>query len=377
MEADIKKSAEPIMKEFDKVQASNFAREVTPAVCGRLDSAASIGAAPLRSCRGSDMDPSRHSRDRFPFPFAGTFSQYVQETMAEILASSAYDTSTVAEGREASVTLRNLANSDGDGDEGDDVCCSVPREVLEEGEAPDTTMFGTTSLHSFAQLVQHVDIDCIVKVLYKHKPDRKVGHLVVLGPNGFQLCTCLQLMRLGLQCRHVFAALVTHLKRGGDFRGDSIHPRWRSSGGRWSLETAGLGKFEGDESCESYDGGFTGDWGQVDDFGDLPEESTSSRIAVARGRTYANLMEMCQRAVRMFVDNMTTDFQATDQYMFGALMRAVQDHVKRGDGGGAESLNAIKDPPVYQTRNRKQKRHKDCTEARGGASAKRVKTEKE
>ena len=69
-------------------------------------------------------------------------------------------------------------------------------------------MFGTTSLHSFAQLVEKVDIDCIVKVLCKHMPDRKVGHLVVLGPNGFQLCTCLKLMRRGLQCRHVLAALV-------------------------------------------------------------------------------------------------------------------------------------------------------------------------
>ena len=58
---------------------------------------------------------------------------------------------------------------------------------------PDITMFGTTSLASFHRFVAGVEIDSIVKVLYKHKPDREVGHLVVIGPGGFQLCTCLQL----------------------------------------------------------------------------------------------------------------------------------------------------------------------------------------
>lgn len=88
--------------------------------------------------------------------------------MAEMMASSAYDTSTIAEGRESSETLRSLAMSTLDGDEHGDVCCSVQREVFEEGKSPDTTMFGTTLLHSFAQLVEKIEIDCIVKVLYKH-----------------------------------------------------------------------------------------------------------------------------------------------------------------------------------------------------------------
>lgn len=106
------------------------------------------------------------------------------EIMAEIMASSAYDTSTIAEGRESSETLRSLAISTLDGVEHSDVCCSVPGEVFEEGGSPDTTMFGTTSLHSFAQLVQNVDIDCIVQVLYKHKSDR-LDTLWSLGRTGF------------------------------------------------------------------------------------------------------------------------------------------------------------------------------------------------
>lgn len=86
-----------------------------------------------------------------------------------------------------------------------------------------------------------------MKVLYKNK-DRKVDHLVVVGPDDFQLCTCLQLMRRGLQCRKVLAALVTELKRrGSEFKGASIHPRWRpSSSEQWSLESVGLDMFDRD-----------------------------------------------------------------------------------------------------------------------------------
>ena len=137
----------------------------------------------------------------------------------------------------------DFESSDGDlciDVEGDDVCCQVPEEVFHEGGEPDITMFGTTSLASFHRLVAGVEIDSIVKVLYKHKPDRKVGHLVVIGPGGFQLCTCLQLLRRGLQCRHVLAVLVTQLKRGKEFKGESIHPRWRSSSEHW--REGGLGK---------------------------------------------------------------------------------------------------------------------------------------
>ena len=156
-----------------------------------------------------------------------------------MLASSAYETSVLVEGRGSMQFLNNLAvrsaddvSESSDGDmcidvEGDDVCCQVPEEVFQERGEPDITMFGTTSLASFYRLVAGVEVDSIVKVLYKHKADRKVGHLVVIGPGGFQVCTCLQILRRGLQCRHVLAALVTHLKRGKEFKGESIHPRWR------------------------------------------------------------------------------------------------------------------------------------------------------
>ena len=130
-----------------------------------------------------------------------------------------------------------------------------------------------------------------MKVLYKHKPDREVGHLVVISPGGFQLCTCLQLLRRGLQCRHVLAALVTQLKRGKEFKGESIHPRWRSFSEHWSLEKAGLGRFD-EDGGGSYDGGFTGDWDGPADFEDSStvEAAPDRMLSVIRGRTFANIM---------------------------------------------------------------------------------------
>ena len=95
-----------------------------------------------------------------------------------MLASSAYETSVLVEGRGSMQLLQNLAalsaddvSGSSDDDmcidvEGDDVCCQVPEEVFQERGEPDITMFGTTSLASFYRLVAGVEIDSIVKVLY-------------------------------------------------------------------------------------------------------------------------------------------------------------------------------------------------------------------
>ena len=110
----------------------------------------------------------------------------------------------------------------------------------------DTTMFGTTSLLSFSGLVENVPIDAMVKVMCKYK-ESNASHIVVIGSNGFQMCSCLQVLRCGLPCRPTVAALVTELKRADEFRGDSIHPRWRSSVKPWSIEGVGLSDFNGYE----------------------------------------------------------------------------------------------------------------------------------
>eukprot|EP00904_Undaria_pinnatifida_P011900 jgi/Undpi1/7840/HiC_scaffold_23.g10312.m1 len=354
------------------------------ALASRMQSTkrASLGKAHVENDIKRSLEPVLTAYEK-----VGASKYAAEEVLAEMLASSAYETSVLVEGRGSMQLLQNLAarsaddvSGSSDDDmcidvEGDDVCCQVPEEVFQERGEPDITMFGTTSLVSFYRLVAGVEVDSIVKVLYKHKADRKVGHLVVIGPGGFQLCTCLQILRRGLQCRHVLAALVTHLKRGKEFKGESIHPRWRSSSEHWSLDKAGLGKFD-EDGGGSYNGGFTGDWDGPADFGDAStEEAAPDRmLSVIRGRTFANIMELCTRAARKYTDNMTKDTRPGEMGMFSELGRAVDAWARRGESNVSETWSGIRDPPLQLTRNRKQTRTKDCTES-GRGSAKRVKKE--
>ena len=103
-----------------------------------------------------------------------------------------------------------------------DVSCQIPDEAV-AADLTDTTMFGTISLLSFSGLVENMPIDAVVKVMYKYK-EWNASHLVVTGSNGFQMCSCLQVLRRGLPCRHTVAALVTELKRADEFKGEFIHP---------------------------------------------------------------------------------------------------------------------------------------------------------
>ena len=96
--------------------------------------------------------------------------------------------------------------------------------------------------------------------MYKYK-ESNASHLVVIGPNGFQMCSCLQLLRCGLSCRHTVATLVTELKRADGFKGEFIHLRWRSS-----IEGVGLSDFNGHERgpYSGGGGGVTGDLEGID-----------------------------------------------------------------------------------------------------------------
>ncbi|CAM9630899.1 unnamed protein product [Ascophyllum nodosum] len=137
-----------------------------------------------------------------------------------------------------------------------DVCCQIPDEAV-AADLTDPTMFETTLLLSFSGLVENVQIDAVVKVMYKYK-ESNASHLVVIGPNGFQMCSCLQLLRCGLPCRHTVATLVTELKRVDEFKGESIHPRWRSSLQPRSIEGVGLSDFNGHERGPYSGGGYWG-----------------------------------------------------------------------------------------------------------------------
>ena len=74
-----------------------------------------------------------------------------------------------------------------------DVCAQVSDDVFKGASHPDISMWGTTSMGSFVKHVDNVNIDCGVRGQNEYA-ERAAAHIVVVGPDGFQLCTCLQLM---------------------------------------------------------------------------------------------------------------------------------------------------------------------------------------
>lgn len=252
----------PIMTECTKAGASLYARRVSAATTSRPRLACFLvreylanttGQVPA-SCLPSVRDPYTDVR-----PFVFGLSPYAdQELMSEMQVCMVYRTEVLMEGNGSMRFLEDLATQPNDHDGSGDVCCEVPREAFDGKDYPDAK-FGPLCLQSFFRLVANVKIDAVVKVSYNSIGGQPtVSHLVVLGPAGFQMCTCLQVMRRGLQCRHVFAALVLRLNRGSEFTGASIHPRWRPKNAEpWSLERVVLGRFDGGGGAEG--GGEFGD----------------------------------------------------------------------------------------------------------------------
>ena len=168
-----------------------------------------------------------------------------------------------------------------------------------EKSDPDISMWGATSLGSFVEVVSNVKIDCVVRVVYKYT-DRPVGHIVVVGPDGFQLCTCLKLMRCGLHCSYTLAAVVTKLGRVEEILGECIHPRWRTSVEPWSLHSVGPSAFDGRERG-TYTDGFTGDCGDMD-VDDTQDDPAGGSVSVLRGRLYANKFARAMKWVSAISD---------------------------------------------------------------------------
>ena len=118
-----------------------------------------------------------------------------------------------------------------------DVCRDVPEKGFNEDYDALGAKFGATYLPAFPQLVEHVQLTAaVVKVVLRYQGES--AHIVVVGPDGFQPCACLQVLRCGLPCRHVLVALFTRLQRAVEFNGDCIHPRRQSSGDEWSIHKA-------------------------------------------------------------------------------------------------------------------------------------------
>ena len=64
-------------------------------------------------------------------------------------------------------------------------------DVVKGDSHADISVWGTTSMGSFVELVGNVKIDCLVRDKSKYV-ERAAAHILVVGPDGFQLCTCLK-----------------------------------------------------------------------------------------------------------------------------------------------------------------------------------------
>eukprot|EP00904_Undaria_pinnatifida_P010382 jgi/Undpi1/6474/HiC_scaffold_20.g08953.m1 len=286
------------------------------------------------------------------------------ELTAEMLASAAYDTSVLAEGQGCHDYLERLATQAGDHL---DVCAQVPEEAFRGSKAPDISMWGTTSLGSFVEVVRNVKIDCVVHVVYKYT-DRPVGHIVVVGPDGFQLCTCLRLMRCGLHCSHTLGALVTKLGRAEEFLGESIHPRWRTSLEPWSLYSAGLSPFDGHERG-TYTNGFTGDYGDMD-LEDYQDGPAGGAVSIPRGRFYADFFARVTKLISAASDNYdgTPASYARYNELFDRFGRDVNATIMAPVV--ADGVTGLGNPPLPVSKTRKETRHKDGFEGRPKKKAK-------
>ncbi|CAM9306029.1 unnamed protein product, partial [Sphacelaria rigidula] len=162
--------------------------------------------------------------------------------------------------------------------------------------ASDASMWARTSLEAFLNVIADVPAEAVAIVQYKLTTRAsRPSHLVVLGPGKFHLCSCLQLLRRGLPCRHYFAVLPQMLEKMVDAGGEVQHPfdsacvhnRWRErtdgQDAPWSVKQVLRSSGHGEGWDGVRDGGSGGGWGPtLDNSADgvhPPEPAESKRNA--------------------------------------------------------------------------------------------------
>ncbi|CAB1119118.1 unnamed protein product [Ectocarpus sp. CCAP 1310/34] len=243
----------------------------------------------------------------------------------------------------------------------------------------DNTVWARTSLEAPLDLVSRVPVHLAAAVRYKLTPSRP-GHVVVVGPGGFYLCSCLKFLRHGLPCRHYFAVLVRFIggKYGGvllnhEFDGNSVHTRWRQSpdgsDAPWTasrvLEGAGHG--DGWDGCDhGQDDNF---WGPTydDDGGEggvHPAERAAKAVADRSGsdhrRVFATLMaknkENVTEIMRTVPHAKALEIQAElDKWVRFELAEATGEN----KSGNPAQVKAKGRPKKSKSEGSKQDRHDD------------------
>ena len=138
-------------------------------------------------------------------------------------------------------------------------------------------MWARTSLDAFLELIARIPIELVATVRYKYTANRP-SHLVVFGPQNFLMCSCLQLVRHGLPCRHYLAVLVNLIGRTGGpdevtfnhtFHGACVRNRWRLSQHGEDLTWSVSEVLKSSGHGEGWDGHTEGEdvnfWGQTCD----------------------------------------------------------------------------------------------------------------
>jgi len=158
----------------------------------------------------------------------------------------------------------------------------------------DSSVWARTSLEALLDLVGEVPVHLAAAVRYKLTPTRP-GHVVIFGPDGFHLCSCLKLLRLGLLCRHYFAVLVRFL--GGNYRGVLLNHEFDGNDDPWTVSRVlkETGHGDGWDGCDQgQDDNF---WGPTFDDGGgdgvHPAEravKAAERSACDQRRIFATMM---------------------------------------------------------------------------------------
>ena len=100
------------------------------------------------------------------------------------------------------------------------------------GEGGNVTLTTRTSITFFAWLLREQVVDRLVRVTNMYGSQTQYCHLVVLGPDGFFLCTYLRIPTDGLGCRHALWAM-----KDADvgFTGAYFANHWRDSSEEWTM----------------------------------------------------------------------------------------------------------------------------------------------
>eukprot|EP00904_Undaria_pinnatifida_P001816 jgi/Undpi1/11635/HiC_scaffold_35.g13930.m1 len=111
--------------------------------------------------------------------------------------------------------------------------CDTEGNSTGTSAAVDSTMLPRPSLAHFVDLIRDQSIHQLLRVTPKRGKNKYGGHLVALGPDGFCLCPCLQLLIKGLPCRDSILAL---LETQVAFNGACGAARWRTNATDWTME---------------------------------------------------------------------------------------------------------------------------------------------